>query len=198
MNSLIVIIAVFLGHVYGTLRPPVITVDSLNLEKYAGRWYEMYNSPVQRLTFEKGLVCTTADYTMLSNDSLKVFYSGRMHTPKGPNVNITGTATVVNMSIPGALKVTYPDVTNISCSNTTCANYLVVKLGGEKFGDKKLYEYSIITSPHKTLVWILARDPKTFNSDLKTEITEFLKNNGYNHFWNKPKPVYHGEDCVYV
>merc|ERR1711962_1057490 len=42
----------------------VKTVDELDLTKYMGRWYEMYNSLIQRQTFQKDSFCTTADYTL--------------------------------------------------------------------------------------------------------------------------------------
>ena len=74
---------------------------------------------------------------------------------------------------------------------------LIVKVGPATFGDDGLYEYSVITTPYKALVWVLARNPETFEAKFKTEVFKFLDENGYNWFWNKPKPTVQGKDCIY-
>ena len=74
---------------------------------------------------------------------------------------------------------------------------LVVKLGDATFGTKGLYEYSVVTTPFKLAVWVLARDPQSFSVKSQNEVSQFLKNNGFNSFWNRPIPTVQGQDCIY-
>ena len=71
---------------------------------------------------------------------------------------------------------------------------LVIKLGPVVNGQ---YAYTIITSNYKAFTWILARDVKVFRGKYEKETLEYLNNNGYNWFWNKPRKVYQEDDCLY-
>jgi len=68
---------------------------------------------------------------------------------------------------------------------------------GPESGEKGQYEYSVISTPSKSLMWVLARDPKTFKEKYDKEVLDFLKDNGFDWFWNKPRETYQGEDCFY-
>ena len=74
---------------------------------------------------------------------------------------------------------------------------LVVKLGPATFGANGQYEYTVITSTGKSLLWVLARDPTQFKAKFEKEVLEYVKKNGYDWFWNKPRATYQGADCVY-
>lgn len=43
------------------LSTDVHTVDQLDVDKYLGRWYQMYTSLSVLATFEQGAQCVTAD-----------------------------------------------------------------------------------------------------------------------------------------
>ena len=47
------------------------TVDTLDLEKYQGRWYQIYGNNFDQL-FEKYSSCITADYTLVPNGNVSV------------------------------------------------------------------------------------------------------------------------------
>ncbi|XP_002158533.3 outer membrane lipoprotein Blc [Hydra vulgaris] len=189
MKFLIVLFFFCQIHVSSSIK----TVETLELNKYLGRWYETYSSLIQRQTFQRNLVCTTADYSLQADGNIKVVNAGRLKTPTGLGSNITGTATVLDANHPGALRVTFPGTPNLPG-----ANYLIVKLGPTTFGNDGLYEYSVVTTPLKALVWVLARNPETFETNFKDEVFKYLNDNGYNWFWNKPKPTIQGKDCVYL
>jgi len=74
---------------------------------------------------------------------------------------------------------------------------LVVKVGPATNSEQGLYEYAIVTSNYKAFTWILARDVKVFREKYEKEALEFCKKNGLNWFWNKPRSVYQGDDCLY-
>ncbi|XP_066921322.1 outer membrane lipoprotein Blc-like [Clytia hemisphaerica] len=167
------------------------TVSELDVNKYSGRWYEMYNSLIQRQTFEKNSYCTTATYRLAADGkTILVHNSGRISAPKGRLNAINGTAYQTDAAnFPGELIVSFPGT-----PQSKKANYLVVKLGPEVNGE---YAYTIITSNYKAFTWILARDVKSFRANYEQEALEYLKNNGYNWFWNRPRKVFQGEECIY-
>ena len=49
------------------------TASQVNLEKYAGTWYEIARLPNR---FEKGLECVTATYTLKDNGKIEVINKG--------------------------------------------------------------------------------------------------------------------------
>ena len=50
------------------------TVETLDLEKYQGRWYQIYGDKFDQL-FEKFASCITADYTLVPNGNVTVLNS---------------------------------------------------------------------------------------------------------------------------
>ena len=72
-------------------RPPLATVSSVNLSRYAGRWYEIGKYPNW---FQRNCAGdTTATYTANPDGSIRVTNSSRLKNGKA--VTITGRATVV-------------------------------------------------------------------------------------------------------
>ncbi len=57
------------------------TVDSLEIDAFAGRWYQMYASLIPNVTFEKNGFCVVADYSLNFSESnvvkMNVFNSQR-------------------------------------------------------------------------------------------------------------------------
>ena len=73
----------------------------------------------------------------------------------------------------------------------------VVKLGPPSFGNKGLYQYSIVTDPLKIGLYVLARDVDNFKSQYDKEVTSWLAENGFKHFYNKPVPTVQNKRCLY-
>ncbi|XP_068713369.1 outer membrane lipoprotein Blc-like [Montipora capricornis] len=166
------------------------TVPVLNVTKYLGRWYQIYADAVVIDTFERDAVCVTADYTLRKDKKIGVLNSERLKTVKGKGKNITGYAYIPDPKQPGKLKVhlegTFFD-----------APYWVVKLGPPSFSKQNLYQYSVITDPVKVTLFVLARDVKTFKSQYDVEVTEWLKENGFTRFFNKPIATLQSDECPY-
>merc|ERR1712183_123943 len=169
--------------------PKVDTVEDLDLASYTGRWYEGYSSLIQRATFQRNSYCTTADYSLKPNGAIKVINSGRLKSPTGEENTIEGEAKVVDANEPGALNVKFS-----TGPQGDKANYLVVKLGPVVDGK---YDYTVITTDYKALVWVLARNPETFAQKYEKDVLAYLKKNGYNWFINRPRKTYQGKDCIY-
>ena len=64
------------------------TVEQVELTKYQGLWYEIARLPN---SFEKGLECVTATYTLKSNGKIEVLNRG-YSSPKGVFKSARGTA----------------------------------------------------------------------------------------------------------
>src|SRR5690554_4705157 len=80
------------------------TVDQVDLERYAGVWYEIASLPT---TFARNLVCVTATYALLDDGKVQVLNQGYKGTPDGKLSSITGTAWVPDPNEPGQLKVSF-------------------------------------------------------------------------------------------
>ena len=74
----------------------------------------------------------------------------------------------------------------------------VVKLGPPTFGDHGMYQYSVVTDNLQATLFVLARDVDTFRSQFDEEVTSWLAENGFTHFWNKPVPTVQNTKCLYV
>ncbi|XP_060082812.1 apolipoprotein D-like [Ylistrum balloti] len=183
-------ISAFLLDSFG-LGSGIKTVTELDVPKYLGRWYQMYASQSVYATFEKDAVCVTADYSMSTDGSGNVLVRNgeNLKTPNGTLKTINGYAVPSNE--PGKLTV------NLETAPFP-APYWVIKLGPTTFGKDDQYQYSVVTDNLKATLFVLARDPETFKRDYDEEIVQYLKDQGFTNFINKPVATYHGPDCMYV
>jgi len=150
----------------------------------------MYADLTVMETFERGAVCVTADYTLRKDGKIGVLNSERLKTETGDGKNITGYAYIPDPKEPGKLKV-HLEGTPFD------APYWVVKLGPASFGEEGLYQYSVITDNLQATLFVLARDVDTFKSQYDEEVTTWLAENGFTHFYNKPIPTVQNKKCIY-
>ena len=136
------------------------TVKEVNLEKYAGKWFEIAKLPNR---FEKGLECATATYTIKKNGKIEVFNQAYLSNNKSKVKNIKGTAWVPDSAYPGRLKVRF--------FWPFSGDYHIIYL------DEK-YNHVLVGSPSRKYLWILARtkqiDDATYN-----KLLEIAKTNGF-------------------
>jgi len=130
----------FFGESIGDSVP---VVDFVDLEKYAGTWYEISSIPTW---FAKNLVCVTATYTLLENGKIKVFNQGYKDSPEGKLSNITGTAWVPDPNEPARLKVSFFPLIS--------SQYNISAL------DEENYTYAMVTGSSYKYLWILSRTPQ--------------------------------------
>ena len=120
----------------------VMPVGDFRLDRYLGTWYE-----IARLdhSFERGLTRVTADYSLRDDGGVRVLnrgYSARDSAWK----EAEGKAYFVNQSDQGYLKVSF--------FGPFYGSYVVLAL------DREGYQYSLVSGPDKSYLWILARRPK--------------------------------------
>jgi apolipoprotein D and lipocalin family protein len=116
-------------------------VDNFKLEKYLGTWYE-----IARLdhSFERGLTRVTATYSMRSDGGVKVINRG-FSAEKNSWKEAEGKAYFVKEPDLGYLKVSF--------FGPFYGAYIVIEL------DRENYQYSLVSGPDKSYLWLLARDP---------------------------------------
>lgn len=128
------------GPVYRNTDAPMQTVQRLDLERYAGRWYEVASFPV---SFQRDCTATTADYTLRPDRKVGVLNTCRRGAPDGPVAQIAGTAEVV---APGQLKVRLGRI-------PFAGDYWVLWVADD-------YRTAVLGTPGGRAGWILNREPE--------------------------------------
>ncbi len=135
-------------------------VSNFKIEKYLGKWYE-----IARLdhSFERGLSHVTADYTMRNDGGVKVLNRGYSAAKKSWK-QAEGKAYFVEDSNQGYLKVSF--------FGPFYGSYIVFEL------DQDNYQYSLVSGPNKSYLWILARKP-VLSADIKSSLIKKAADAGF-------------------
>ncbi|AUT45769.1 lipocalin family protein [Achromobacter sp. AONIH1] len=127
--------------------PPMQTVESVDLKRYAGMWYEIANFP---MVFQRDCVGdTTAEYTLHPDGSVGV--NNRCRNKDGEVDSASGTATVVEGSNNAKLEVTFLPPFK--------GDYWIIGLDPE-------YRWAVVGTPDRKYLWILSRSPQLPQEDL--------------------------------
>lgn len=121
--------------------PPLAVVDDLDLDRYAGRWYEIASFP-QR--FQKGCVATRAEYTQRADGRIRVVNACRDGSLDGDLREVEGVAWVPDPAEPAKLLVQF--------FWPFRGDYWVIELDPD-------YRYAVIGHPSRDYLWILSRTP---------------------------------------
>ena len=115
--------------------------NNFKLKKYLGTWYE-----IARLdhSFERGLSQVTATYSMRNDGGVRVINRGYSKTDEKWK-EAEGKAYFVKESDLGYLKVSF--------FGPFYGAYIIFEL------DHDHYQYSLVSGPNKSYLWILARTP---------------------------------------
>lgn len=137
---------------------PLATAQSVDLEKYAGRWYEISTIPIRP---QKGCKCTYAEYTVTDKDYVKVYN----HCIKNGEVSdITGKAFVKDTATNAKLAVQF--------FWPFRGDYWIIELDPN-------YQWVIVGAPSRKNLWILSRTPE-MNKKLYEELLKKAENKGFN------------------
>lgn len=118
------------------------TVPGVDLNKYAGKWYEIASFPQ---SFQKGCHCTTAEYTLSDKGYVIVENRCNKDSVNGKQSYIKGKAFVEEGSGNAKLKVQF--------FWPFRAKYWIIDLADD-------YSYAVVSHPNKKYLWILSRSPK--------------------------------------
>jgi apolipoprotein D and lipocalin family protein len=138
------------------------TVDSVDIEKYLGQWYEVASFPA---SFQKGCRCTTAEYLMepgknyirVINKCLKLSKSGsKMTVAKGKAFPVKGSGNA-------RLKVQF--------FWPFKGDYYIIELAGD-------YSFAVVGHPERNYLWILSREPY-MTKDTYNMLLEKIRQKGF-------------------
>ena len=135
------------------------TVGELDVNQYAGTWYEIARLPNN---FEKNLKCVTATYTIQDNGKINVLNKG-YSTSKNKFKDANGTAWVPDNQFPGRLKVRF--------FWPFAGDYYVIRLGAD-------YDYALVGDPSREYLWILARE-REISDDLFQSLLDAAAAQGF-------------------
>ena len=142
----------------------LFTVDSVNLTKYAGLWYEIAKIPNR---FQKSCARnTTAEYKL--RDDGKIDVINKCIEEDGDTNKVEGIAKVVDKKSNAKLEVSFVRILGIQLF---WGDYWIIGLD-------KDYKYAIVGTPARKYGWILSRKPALSKGDMNT-IYSTLREQGY-------------------
>ncbi len=167
---------------YGLVQP-YSYVKELDLKKYQGAWYEVYDDLFDE-TFQKGGSCLRADYKINNEGTIDVLNRevNRINEIK----NITGKAYYDKGNSGGELTVDLK-------GTPRPAPYWVVELGPVV---DNLYDYAIVSDNNKISLFVLARDVNKFLKLYDQKVLDSINHMGFRKFYNKPKLI-NQTDCPF-
>jgi apolipoprotein D and lipocalin family protein len=141
----------------GIIKSKPTSANKVDIEKYAGKWYEIARYPN---SFEKNCDYATATYSIKKN-YLQVFNQCRK--ADGSKTGIKGKAFPLKGSNNTKLKVQF--------FWPFRAGYWIIAVDND-------YQWALVGSPSKRYFWILAREPK-LAPDLIENLKKIMKSHGY-------------------
>ncbi len=136
------------------------TVPYVDLNKYAGKWYEIASFP-QR--FQKGCTCTTAEYTPTEKGYVVVENRCNRDSTTGKQSYIKGKAFVVKNSGNAKLKVQF--------FWPFRGKYWIIELADD-------YSYAVVGHPNRKYLWILSRSATMAEAQYQQILTR-VKEKGF-------------------
>jgi apolipoprotein D and lipocalin family protein len=125
----------------GVRKDELEVVQSVDLTRYAGRWYEIARLPN---SFQKKCAdSVTANYTMREDGKIKVI--NRCRKASGEYATAQGEAKIVDKKTNAKLKVTF--------FWPFYGDYWILDLRPND-------EYAAVGEPHRKYLWILSRSPR--------------------------------------
>lgn len=141
-------------------KQPLEVVDSVDLERYLGRWYEIASYPAW---FQKNCTAVTADYSLREDGLIEVINSCRKKTLDGKLKQSKGRAKVVDETTNAKLKVSF--------FGPFWGPYWIIDLDPE-------YRWAVVGAPSRKYLWILSRTPQ-MDQTVYDEIVSRLPAKGY-------------------
>ncbi len=143
----------------------LITVDRVDLKKYAGLWYEIARIPNR---FQKQCAQnTTAEYSLRGDGKIEVV--NRCLKENGQPDIIEGIAKIDDPVSNAKLKVSFVRFLGISLF---WADYWIIGLAED-------YQWAIVGTPSRKYGWILAREHQ-LDPGVLAHIYQILSEKGYN------------------
>jgi len=145
---------------------PLDTVQTVDLKRYAGKWFEVARLPN---SFEKNCAGNvTAEYAPLDDGKISVI--NRCSKAAGGEIIARGKARVKDRQTNAKLKVSFaPDF--LSFLPFVWGDYWILELGEN-------YEYAVVGDESREYFWILSRSPQ-LDDALMNEILQRFGKKGF-------------------
>ncbi|MHB9041333.1 MAG: lipocalin family protein [Melioribacteraceae bacterium] len=140
---------------------PLDVVDKVDVNRYIGKWYEIAMLPN---SFQKGCNCTTAEYSIIDAETIRVINSCRKDSTTGELDQVNGKAFIVEGSNNAKLRVQF--------FWPFRGDYWIIDL------DKDNYQYAVVGAPSRKYLWILSRTPK-MDEQLFNSLVDKCKSKGF-------------------
>jgi apolipoprotein D and lipocalin family protein len=135
-------------------------VQSVDLARYVGRWYEISRLPN---AFQKKCADTvTANYSLRANGNIEVI--NRCRKASGEYATVKGKAKIVDKKTNAKLKVTF--------FWPFYGDYWILDLGPN-------YEYAVVGEPSRKYLWVLSRSPR-MDEALYQQLLQKMAAKGFN------------------
>ena len=152
--------SVFAAVGMGDRKDELEVVQSVDLARYAGRWYEIARLPNG---FQKKCAdAVTADYTMRTDGKIEVI--NRCRKTSGEYTTAKGKAKIADKKTNAKLKVTF--------FWPFYGDYWILDLGPN-------YEYAVVGEPGRKYLWILSRSPQ-MDEALYQQLLQKMAAQGFN------------------
>jgi apolipoprotein D and lipocalin family protein len=140
--------------------PALEVVPTVDLNRYAGSWYEIASLPVSQ---QKGCFCTKAEYSLMDDGVIKVVNTCRKNSPNGEVDRAEGKAFVVPGSNNAKLRVQF--------FWPFRGDYWILELEND-------YSYAAVGVPSRKYCWILSRTPQ-MDPEILEMLVQHLKAKGF-------------------
>ena len=127
--------------------PELTVVESVDLDRYLGTWYEVASYPAW---FQKNCTAVTAEYSMRDDGLIKVVNSCRKGSLDGKLKQSTGRAKVVDSATNAKLKVSF--------FGPFWGDYWIIDLDPD-------YRWAVVGVPSRKYLWVLSRSPVMDRAD---------------------------------
>ncbi len=141
MKRLLALFCIFLPACGGSYAP-LETVASVDLQRYAGKWYEIARLPN---SFQKDCWNSTAEYEIIDSETIRVVNRCEEDSAGGAMDDATGKAWVVEGSNNAKLKVSF--------FWPFKGDYWILELDDD-------YQWVAVGTPSREYLWIMAREPR--------------------------------------
>jgi len=140
--------------------PELTVVDSVELDRYLGEWYEIASYPAW---FHRNCTAVTARYSLRDDGRIKVVNSCRKGSLDGKLKLSTGRAKVVDTDTNAKLKVSF--------FGPFWGNYWIIDLDPD-------YQWAVVGEPKRKYLWILSRT-RSMDEGVYEQILARLPDKGY-------------------
>ena len=159
--KLVILMAIFVSLAAAAAdRAPLEVVDSVDLDRYLGTWYEIASYPAW---FQRDCTAVTAEYGLRDDGLISVVNSCRKGSLDGKLKRSKGRAKVVDSDTNAKLKVSF--------FGPFWGDYWIIDLDPD-------YQWAVVGVPSRKYLWILSRSP-VMDEALYRDILSRLPAAGY-------------------